>query len=124
MRSDSHQSAHRSVNRIRVRAAHCEEHDRLVSLYLTWGYRGGVDPLNVVRGMPALITHGIGTALLHAAEHVAIGRAARALRVETQQVNVPAYRRYERNGLHLECITRGAYRDLRAETQLIWRKSL
>jgi ribosomal protein S18 acetylase RimI-like enzyme len=68
--------------------------------------------------------HGIGSALLRAVEETALQRGARVLRVETQQINVPACRFYQRHGFHLERITPGAYANLPDETQLIWRKAL
>lgn len=81
---------------------------------LLWDLRVGPD----ARGQ------GIGSALLRAAEHAARQRGASALRVETQQVNVPACRCYQRNGFRLERATPGAYPELPDEVQLLWLKRL
>jgi GNAT superfamily N-acetyltransferase len=81
---------------------------------LLWDLRVGPN----VRGQ------GIGSALLRAAESAASQRGARAVRVETQQVNVPACRLYRRHGFRLERVTRGAYADLPSEVQLLWIKLL
>ncbi len=77
-----------------------------------------------VRVAPTSRGRGVGSALLRAAEDAAIRRGAVALRVETQQINVPACRFYARAGFRLERAVRGAYRDLPAEIQLLWRKAL
>lgn len=77
-----------------------------------------------LRVAPPMRAQGIGTALVRAAEGVAIRRGARAIRVETQQVNVPACRFYARNGFSLERVVPDAYVDLPGETQLLWRKAL
>ncbi|MDQ6636041.1 MAG: GNAT family N-acetyltransferase [Gemmatimonadota bacterium] len=67
---------------------------------------------------------GVGAALLHAAERRAVDRGASQLRVETQQINVPACRFYLRYGFSLESVRPDAYPDLPEEVQLLWRKSL
>jgi ribosomal protein S18 acetylase RimI-like enzyme len=67
---------------------------------------------------------GIGSALLEAVEQRARERSARSLRVETQDVNVPACRFYHRSGFRLERITPGVYPQLPDEVQLLWRKQL
>jgi GNAT superfamily N-acetyltransferase len=72
----------------------------------------------------AMRRHGVGSALLRSAEGVALRRGAHAMRVETQQINVPACRFYARNGFQLERVVRGAYHDLPDEIQLLWRKRL
>jgi len=77
-----------------------------------------------LRVAPDARCQGVGSALLRAAEAHARGLGARAVRVETQNVNVPACRAYQRNGYRLECVTHAAYAELPAEVQLIWRKSL
>jgi ribosomal protein S18 acetylase RimI-like enzyme len=77
-----------------------------------------------LRVAPEARRQGVGAALLRAAEAEAVHRGARALRVETQQVNVPACRFYGCHGYRLERAVRGAYRELPSETQLIWRKEL
>lgn len=77
-----------------------------------------------LRVAPTLRYQGIGSALLQSAEHVATRLGASALRVETQQVNVPACRFYARNGFRLERVVADAYPDLPTEVQLLWRKDL
>jgi GNAT superfamily N-acetyltransferase len=77
-----------------------------------------------IRVHPDIRAQGIGSALLHLAEDVATRRGANALRVETQNVNVPACWFYARNGFELERATPGVYVDLPRETQLLWRKDL
>ena len=77
-----------------------------------------------VRVVPDARRQGVGSALLDAAERRARERGARSLRVETQDVNVPACRFYHAQGFRLERATPGAYAELPSEVQLIWRKPL
>lgn len=77
-----------------------------------------------LRVAPAMRGRGVGTALVHKAEERAARRGARALRAETQQINVAACRFYARLGFRLARVTRGAYDDLPGETQLLWEKEL
>ena len=77
-----------------------------------------------IRVAPEMRGQGIGSVLLRAAEDRARHRGASTLRVETQQVNVPACRFYQHEGFYLERATPGAYADLPNEIQLLWRKSL
>jgi ribosomal protein S18 acetylase RimI-like enzyme len=77
-----------------------------------------------LRVAPAARRLGVGRALLDRAEEWASGRGARWMRVETQQVNVPACRFYITRGFALEHIRRGAYADLPNEIQLLWAKRL
>jgi GNAT superfamily N-acetyltransferase len=81
---------------------------------LLWDIR--VDPAH--RGI------GVGTALLAAAEAWAAPRGAEWLEVETQNINVPACRFYERNGFVLRTVDPFAYPGLPDETQLLWYKRL
>jgi ribosomal protein S18 acetylase RimI-like enzyme len=67
---------------------------------------------------------GAGTALFRAAEAWAKARGARWLKVETQNINVPACHFYEEMGCELGAIDRFAYPGLPDETQLIWYKEL
>ena len=67
---------------------------------------------------------GLGSALVEAAERRARDRGARSLRVETQDVNVPACRLYHAQGFRLERATPGAYAELPNEVQLLWHKPL
>jgi GNAT superfamily N-acetyltransferase len=77
-----------------------------------------------LRVAPDARRHGIGSALLEAAEHRALARGAHSLRVETQNVNVPACRFYHANGFRLERAIPGAYAALPNEVQLLWHKPL
>jgi ribosomal protein S18 acetylase RimI-like enzyme len=67
---------------------------------------------------------GVGAALLSAAERLAVDRGACQLRVETQQINVPACRFYLHHGFSLESVRPHVYPDLPEEVQLLWTKSL
>ena len=67
---------------------------------------------------------GVGGALFRAAEGWAAARGCRRLKVETQNVNVPACRFYARQGCVLGAINRFAYPDLPDEVQLLWYKTL
>jgi GNAT superfamily N-acetyltransferase len=67
---------------------------------------------------------GIGRALFEAAEEWARRRGCSRLKVETQNVNVPACRLYRRCGCTLGGINRFTYRSLPDETQLLWYKDL
>ena len=68
--------------------------------------------------------HGVGRALFRAAEQWAAERECRDLKVETQNINVPACRFYARQGCTLGAINRFAYVDMPDEVQLIWHKVL
>jgi ribosomal protein S18 acetylase RimI-like enzyme len=67
---------------------------------------------------------GIGTALFCAAADWAKSRGARMLKVETQNVNVPACRFYEAQGCIVGAVHRHAYPDLPDEVQILWYKEL
>jgi GNAT superfamily N-acetyltransferase len=77
-----------------------------------------------IRVDPAHRGFGVGTALLAAAEAWAAPRGAEWLEVETQNINVPACRFYERNGFVLRAVDPFAYPGLPDETQLLWYKRL
>jgi GNAT superfamily N-acetyltransferase len=77
-----------------------------------------------VRVAPAHRGRGLGGALFRAAEEWAWARGAAWLKVETQNVNVPACRFYARQGCALGAVHRFAYPELPDETQLLWYKSL
>lgn len=77
-----------------------------------------------IRVAPDARGQGIGSALLDAAARSAADGGAGALRVETQQVNVPACRFYQHHGFRLERATAGAYPQLPGEVQLLWVKPL
>lgn len=67
---------------------------------------------------------GVGRALLEAVAGAAKRAECRALRVETQNVNVPACRFYQACGFVLETVRHQAYPDLPDEIQLLWTLSL
>jgi GNAT superfamily N-acetyltransferase len=67
---------------------------------------------------------GVGAALFRAAEAWARARGCRQIKVETQNVNVPACRFYARQGCVLTSADPSAYPGLPGETQLLWYKDL
>lgn len=67
---------------------------------------------------------GIGAKLFRAAEGWARDRGCRQLKIETQNVNVPANHFYRRMGCELGGVNRFAYPDRPEETQLLWYKDL
>ena len=77
-----------------------------------------------IRVAPEARGHGVGGALFRAAERWALARGCRELKVETQNINVPACRFYERQGCWLKTVRRGAYPDLPREIQMLWHKNL
>jgi len=87
----------------------------------------GRDDLAVLwdlRVAPELRGQGIGAGLFAAAEEWARARGSRTLKVETQNVNVPACRFYERRGCALRAAHHFAYPELPHEIQLLWYKDL
>jgi GNAT superfamily N-acetyltransferase len=77
-----------------------------------------------IRVAPDVRARGVGTALFRAAEAWARSRGCTELKVETQDIDVPACRFYARQGCVLAEANRGAYPSLPQEVQLIWRKPL
>lgn len=67
---------------------------------------------------------GVGAALFRAAEQWARARGCEWLKIETQNVNVPACKFYVKQGCTLGAIHRFAYPDLPDEIQLLWYKAL
>ncbi|MFC1572495.1 GNAT family N-acetyltransferase [Candidatus Eisenbacteria bacterium] len=67
---------------------------------------------------------GIGAQLFQSAEEWARKRGCRLLRVETQNINVPACRFYRRQGCVLGAIDRYAYAEFPEEVELEWFKEL
>ena len=67
---------------------------------------------------------GIGGRLVEAAIAWATQRDCRILKVETQNINVPACRLYARHGFVLGTVNKFAYPELPSETQLIWYREL
>jgi GNAT superfamily N-acetyltransferase len=77
-----------------------------------------------IRIRPDHRRQGLGRALFRAAEAWARARRCRRLKVETQDINVPACRFYARQGCVLGAIRRFAYADFPDEVQLLWYKEL
>lgn len=77
-----------------------------------------------IRVSPEARGQGVGSALFRAVEDWAVARGCRQLKIETQNINVPACRFYARQGCVLGAINRFAYRDLPDEVQLLWYKTL
>lgn len=67
---------------------------------------------------------GIGHRLFAAAVQWAKQRNCSELKIETQNINVPACRFYQRQGCHLSAINRTAYEELPDEVELIWSLNL
>lgn len=77
-----------------------------------------------IRVSPEARRLGVGSALFRAAESWAAARGCRRLKIETQNINVPACRFYARRGCVLGAINRFAYPELPDEVQLLWYKTL
>jgi len=77
-----------------------------------------------IRVAPAYRRQGLGAVLFRAAEAWARERGCRRLKVETQNVNVPACRFYAKQGCVLGAVNRFAYPDFPDEVQLLWYKGL
>ena len=77
-----------------------------------------------IRVSPDARGQGIGSALFQAAEVWAKARGCRQLKVETQNINVPACRFYARQGCVLAAVHRFTYPELPDEIQLLWHKDL
>jgi GNAT superfamily N-acetyltransferase len=76
-----------------------------------------------VRVRPDVRRRGIGTLLFHRAAEWARQQACRQLKIETQNVNLPACRFYAAQGCHLGEINRYAYAgcpEVAHEVMLIW----
>jgi ribosomal protein S18 acetylase RimI-like enzyme len=83
----------------------------------------GRDDLAVLfdlRVAPGLRGRGLGRRLFAAACAWARARGCRRLKIETQNVNVPACRFYARQGCQLRAIRPHAYPALPHEVQLLW----
>jgi GNAT superfamily N-acetyltransferase len=88
---------------------------------------GGRDDVAVlwdIRVSPRERGGGVGSALFRAAEDWATARSCRWLKIETQNVNVPASRFYHKMGCTLGAIDRYAYPGQPAEVRLLWWKAL
>ena len=69
-------------------------------------------------------SQGVGAALFRAVEKWAAARGCLRLKVETQNINVPACKFYSKQRCVLGSIHRFAYPELPEETQLLWYKDL
>jgi GNAT superfamily N-acetyltransferase len=88
---------------------------------------GGRDDVAVlwdIRVSPRERGGGIGSALFRVAGDWAGARGCRWLKIETQNVNVPACRFYQKMGCTLGAIDRFAYPGQPAEVRLLWWKAL
>jgi GNAT superfamily N-acetyltransferase len=77
-----------------------------------------------LRVSPQARRRGVGAALFAAAEQWARERGCCTLKVETQNINVPACRFYASRGCTLGAIHRFAYPEHPEEVQLLWYKNL
>lgn len=77
-----------------------------------------------IRVAPEARGRGVGSSLFHAAEARAAARGCRQLKIETQNINVPACEFYARRGCELGGINRFAYPRFPHEVQLLWYKEL
>lgn len=73
-----------------------------------------------IRVAPLSRGKGIGSLLIEAALAWARHRNCRMLKVETQNINVPACRFYAKHGFTLGAINRHAYPELPDEVELLW----
>lgn len=77
-----------------------------------------------LRVAPEARGSGVGESLFRAVETFSRSRGCHTLKVETQNINVPACRFYQRMGCTLGAVNRFAYPDLPDEVQLLWFKNL
>jgi GNAT superfamily N-acetyltransferase len=77
-----------------------------------------------IRVAPNARGKGIGSALFEKVEMWARAHRCRQLKVETQNINVPACGFYARHGCELRAVNHAAYPELPEEIQLIWYKDL
>lgn len=77
-----------------------------------------------IRVAPDMRRNGVGSALLRVAESWAAANGAESMKVETQNINVPACRFYSRHGYLLRAAIPGAYPQFPEEIQLLWYKVL
>jgi GNAT superfamily N-acetyltransferase len=77
-----------------------------------------------IRVAPHVRGRGVGAALFGSAAQWAEAHSCREIKVETQNINVPACKFYASQGCTLGTIHRFAYPELPEEVQLLWYKSL
>jgi GNAT superfamily N-acetyltransferase len=86
--------------------------------------RGDLAVLWDIRVAPGHRGRGFGQALFEATEAWALTRGCRELKVETQNINVPACRFYAALGCQLRVVREDAYPQCPGETQFLWYKPL
>jgi ribosomal protein S18 acetylase RimI-like enzyme len=77
-----------------------------------------------IRISPKCRGRGVGSALLLGCENWAEAKGCKSLKIETQNINVPACKFYAKHGYELSAIHPFAYPELPDEIQLIWQKTL
>lgn len=77
-----------------------------------------------LRVRPEWRGRGVGSGLVQAADVWARRRGCRELKVETQDIDVPACRLYVARGFSLRQVRPDAYPECPGETQLLWSKRL
>jgi ribosomal protein S18 acetylase RimI-like enzyme len=77
-----------------------------------------------IRVSPEMRGRGVGSALFEEAVKWSRARQCKLLKIETQNINVPACKFYLKMGCELGAINRYAYPDFPDEIQLLWYKSL
>lgn len=77
-----------------------------------------------IRVRPEYRRSGVGQLLFSAAIPWAKNRRCRLLKIETQNINVPACKFYARMGCELRAIHPGAYPELPDEVQFLWYRRL
>ena len=77
-----------------------------------------------IRVAPASRGQGVGRALFEASEAWALARGCHELKVETQNINVPACRFYAALGCQLRVVRDDAYPQCPGEVQFLWYKAL
>ena len=105
---------------------------RIGGAVIAWNTPGvdmldGRDDLAVLwdlRVHPNFRGRGVGGRLFATGETWARSRGAKELKVEAQNINVPACRFYAAHGCELRTIRHGAYVDFPEEVQLLWHKNL
>ena len=77
-----------------------------------------------LRVAPEYRGRGVGNLLFESTINWAKARKCRLLKIETQNINVPACRFYERQGCHLGGFNLHAYPELPDEVALFWYRNL
>lgn len=77
-----------------------------------------------LRVTPEARGKGVGSRLFEGVIAWAQSRGCHTMKIETQNINVPACRFYSRHGCELKGVNDAAYPDFPGEVQMIWRKDL